>query len=201
MKKIHIIIFVVISIVIVSIVGIYKFNLTNNDIYNKNTTQINIHDGTYIINGQKIILKNGISEIEAAPGSASKIITRYFGNDVVHDLNEDGRDDMVFIVTQETGGSGIFYYVVALLNTANGPVGSAGLLLGDRIAPQTIEIDEGKTTMGSNRKNVIIVNYADRKLGENFSVMPSIGKSIWIKLDPITMQFGEVAQNFEGESI
>jgi len=201
MKKIHIIIFVIISIVIVSIVGVYKFNFTNDDIYsNNNGTQINIHDGTYIINGQKITLKNGISEIEAAPGSASKIITRYFGNDVVHDLNEDGRNDMVFIVTQETGGSGIFYYVVALLNTTNGPVGSAGLLLGDRIAPQNIEIDEGKTTNGSNRKNVIIVNYADRKPGESFSVQPSVGKSIWIKLDPITMQFGQVEQNFEGES-
>ena len=200
MKKIHIIIFVIISIVIVSIVGVYKFNFTNNDIYNKNINQINIHDGTYIINDQKITLKNGISEIEAAPGSASKIITRYFGNDVKHDFNEDGREDIAFILTQETGGSGIFYYVVALLNTSNGHIGSAGLLLGDRIAPQNIEIDEGKTTNGSNRKNVIIVNYADRKPGESFSVQPSVGKSIWIKLDPITMQFGQVEQNFEGES-
>jgi len=201
MKKTHIIIFVMISMVIILIMGIYKFNFINNDIYNKNTNQINIHDGTYIINSQKITLKNGISEIKAAPGSTSKIITRYFGNDVVHDLNEDDKDDLVFILTQETGGSGIFYYVVALLYTTNGPVGSTGLLLGDRIAPQTIEIDEGKTTKGSNKQNVIIVNYADRKIGDNFSISPSVGKSIWIKLDPITMQFGEVAQNFEGESI
>ncbi len=61
-------------------------------------------------------------------------------------------------------------------------------------------MDEGETANGTNRKNVIVVNYEDRKLGENFTVIPSIGKSIWLKLDPKTMQFGEVAQNFEGEA-
>ena len=72
--------------------------------------------------------------------------------------------------------------------------------MGDRIAPQTINIDEGKTTNGTSRQNVIVVNYTDRKHGESFAVAPSVGKSIWLKLDPKTMQFGEVAQNFEGET-
>ena len=148
-------------------------------------------DTTYTINGQQVTLKNGISEIEAAPGSASKIITRYFGNEVVYDFNGDGRNDIAFILTQSTGGSGTFYYVVAALNTPTGYIGSQGLFLGDRIAPQTTEMGKG---------NVVVVNYADRKAGEDFSVQPSIGKSIWLLLDPKTMQFGEVAQNFEGEA-
>jgi heat shock protein HslJ len=38
------------------------------------------------------------------------------------------------------------------------------------------------------------------QLGESFDVQPSVGKSIWLKLDTETMQFGEVAQNFEGEA-
>jgi heat shock protein HslJ len=29
---------------------------------------------------------------------------------------------------------------------------------------------------------------------------PSVGKSIWLLLDPETLQFGEVEQNFEGEA-
>ncbi len=201
MKKNYIILLALLILVLVILgLGVYKFNFTNDDVYTENSKQINSHDGTYLIEGQKVILKNGISETEAAPGSASKIITRYFGNDVKHDLNNDGREDTVFILTQSTGGSGVFFYVVALLNTPTGNIGSQALFLGDRIAPQTITIDEGITANGTNRQNVIVVNYAVRQPSEPFTTPPSVGKSIWIKLYPATMQFGEVAQNFEGEA-
>ena len=209
MKKTSLILVALVLIIIVF--SIYKYNFGNNNI-NDNTNNADVadinnqtvkqdfsHDGTYTIDGRKVTLKNGISEVPAAPGSSSKIVTKYFGNDLKHDLDEDGKEDRVFILTEESGGSGVFYYVVALLDTSSGPVGSDGVLLGDRIAPQTINIDEGKTTRGTTRQNVIVVNYADRKLGDSFAVAPSVGKSIWLKLDPKTMQFGEVAQNFEGE--
>jgi heat shock protein HslJ len=178
-------------VMIVLGLGIYKFNFTNNDIYLENGKQINTYDGTYTINGQKITLENGISTTEAAPGSASKTVTRYFGNDVKGDFDKDGREDISFLLTQETGGSGIFYYVVARLNRINGIIGSEGLFLGDRIAPQNTELNNG---------NIIIVNYADRNPGEPITTQPSLGKSIWLKLDTKTMQFGEVVQNFEGEA-
>ena len=195
MKK-TLIILVFLFLVIIGF-SIYKFNFGNNNtnINNQTVKQDFSHDGTYMIAGEKVTLKNGISEVSIAPGSASKIVTKYFGNDLKHDLNEDGREDRVFILTQEAGGSGVFYYVVALLDIASGPVGSDGVLLGDRIAPQTINMDEGKTTNGTIRQNVIVVNYADRKPRESFAVAPSVGKSIWLKLDLTTMQFGEVSQN------
>jgi heat shock protein HslJ len=107
------------------------------------------------------------------------------------DLDGDGDEDVIFLVTQETGGSGTFYYVVAALNTELGYVGSEGLLLGDRIAPQTTE---------KGRGNIVIINYADRAPDESFAMPPSVGKSIWLLLDPETLQFGEVEQNFEGEA-
>lgn len=198
MKKTSIILGILVLIILGA--GIYKFNFTNKDIYLENGEQINSHDSTYIIDGENILLKNGISEIEAAPGSASKIITKYFGNDLKHDINDDGITDSIFFITQETGGSGVFYYVVALVSTSNGLIGSSGVMLGDRITPQTISLNEGKTTNMTDRKNVIVVNYLDRKLEESFAVAPSVEKSIWLKLDPKTMQFGEVAQNFEGET-
>ena len=116
-----------------------------------------------------------------------------------HDLNDDGREDTVFLLTQTKGGSGTFFYVVSALNLPNGFVGSDAVLLGDRIAPQTTEIDEGKTAIGTVRKNVIVVNYADRKPEDPMTTPPSIGKSIWLKLDPSTVRFAEVAKNFEGE--
>jgi hypothetical protein len=157
-------------------------------------------NATYVIEGKSVTLVNGLAETEAAPGSAAKIITRYFGNEVKHDLNDDGREDVALLLTQETGGSGTFFYVVAALNTPAGYVGSDAVLLGDRIAPQTTHMDEGQTSKGTTRQNVIVVNYVVRLPGEPFTTRPSLGKSIWLKLDSTTMKLGEVAQNFEGEA-
>ena len=157
-------------------------------------------DATYILDGKAVTLKNGYAETPAAPGSASKVVTQYFGNEVRHDLNNDGLPDVVFLLTQNTGGTGTYYYVVAALQTPTGYVGSEGYLLGDRIAPQTTNIDEGQAAEGRQRQNVIVVNYADRNPGEPFSVRPSLGKSVWLKLDPATMQFGVVDPQFAGET-
>ncbi len=145
---------------------------------------VNYKDATYIIEGQKVALKNGIAETESAPGSSSKIVTRYFGNETTADFDGDGREDIAFLLTQDTGGSGTFYYVVAALNTKNGYVGSKALFIGDRISPQVTEKGSG---------NGIIVNYADRAPGESFAVKPSIGKSLRLVFDVGEMQFGEIA--------
>ena len=193
---------VLMGVVVVLAIAVGGFFILNPYSYNeKQATMVaDYKDAQYVIEGQHIKLEDGVAETVAAPGSASKVVTRYFGNEVVTDLNDDGREDIVFLLTQETGGSGIFYYVVAALNTADGYVGSQAVFLGDRIAPQTTHMDEGITSKGTNRQNVIVVNYAVRLPGEPFTVRPTLGKSIWLKLDPATMRFGEVAQNFEGES-
>jgi heat shock protein HslJ len=177
-----------VAVLVIIIAGIYKFNFTNSDIFVENETKVNIHDGTYDIGGQKITLMNGVSESSVTPGSASKIITRYFGNEVKGDFDGNGVEDVAFLVTQEMGGSGTFFYVTALLN---GKIGVPGVLLGDRIAPQTMNIQNG---------NILVVNYVDRNPGESFAVRPSLGKSLYLKLNPKTVQFGEVVQNFEGEA-
>jgi heat shock protein HslJ len=151
-------------------------------------------DATYIIEGKSVTLVNGVSEVSVTPNSASKVITRYFGNEVTTDLNGDKLLDSVFILTQNTGGSGTFYYVVAALGTTTGYIGSKGFLLGDRISPQTTQMSKNPVTPG-----VIVVNYADRKPGESFAAQASVGKSIMLKLDTKSMQFGEVVKDFEGE--
>ena len=197
MKRRSLILIIVVLILIV-LVGL-KLTLRK-EIENQQTSKQDYKNATYKIDGESVSLVDGVSEIEAAPGSASKTVTRYFGNEVVHDLNDDGRDDIAFLVTQETGGSGVFFYVVTALNTPNGYVGSDGFFLGDRISPQSTHMDEGTTSMGTNRKNVIVVNYADRLANEPFTAKPTVGKSVWIKLDPNSMQLGEVSQNFEGEA-
>ena len=157
-----------------------KENIENNQIPVKD-----YKNSSYIIEGQTVVLTNGLSEIESAPGSATKIITRYFGNEMKHDINNDGREDVVFLLTQERGGSGTFFYVVAALNTPKGYITSHAFFLGDRIAPQSINIDE-------ELENVIVVNFATRRPDESMTTQPSVGKSVWIKLDPNTLQFVEV---------
>lgn len=184
-----------ISVVLVILVG--GFFVLNAYIYEEKQADMatDYKDGEYVIAGESIKLKDGYAESLAAPGSASKIVTRYFGNEFRTDLNNDGREDVVFLLTQETGGSGIFYYAVAALNTERGYVGSDGYLLGDRIAPQTIEVSPNP-----RHKSVIVVNYADRAVGAPMTAQPSVGKSVYLKLDLESMQWGIVEPNFEGES-
>ena len=127
---------------------------------------------TYTIDGTPVTLINGHAEVESAPGSASKTITDYFGNAAAGDLNGDDIPDLVFILSQTTGGSGTFYYVVATLKLPDGPRGTNAILLGDRIAPQTTEIKNGE----------IIVNYADRAPHDPMTAQPSVGVSKYLKV-------------------
>lgn len=149
----------------------------------------------YLIAGQRVRLVNGSAESEAAPGSATKIVTKYFGNEIKTDLDGDGLEDIAFILTQNTGGSGTFFYAVAALDTAQGYVGSDGYLLGDRIAPQSTNLSQNP-----RHKYVVVFNYADRAPGEPMTVQPSVGKSAYLKLDPAHMMWAIVEPDFEGES-
>lgn len=129
-------------------------------------------DATYQIEGNPVTLVNGLSEVEAAPGSASKTVTRTFGNEATGDLNGDDKPDVALLLTQESGGSGTFFYLAAALQTGVGYVGSNAVFLGDRIAPQPTTIENG----------TIVVNYAERKPGEPFTAAPSVGVSKYLKI-------------------
>lgn len=181
----------ILSVLAAVAVGYLLFGNTTSK-QNEATEQLStsFKDATYLVDGIPLTLVGGIAEIEAAPDSATKITTRYFGNEATGDLNGDGMDDVAFLLVQDGGGSGSFFYVVAALKTSAGWQGSDAVFLGDRIAPQTTQIQNG----------VIVVNYADRKAGDPMTAAPSEGKTIKLKLDPNGMQLGEVVQNFEGEA-
>ena len=184
MNKIYKILFLLLVIALVA--SVYFLRVDKNDKVEKS-----YKDATYIVEGESIELVNGKSEKEVAPGSASKVLVNYFGNEVFYDFDSDGREDVAFLLTKQGGGSGTFYYLVVGLNKESGYIGSSSAFIGDRISPQTTNINE---------KGFIVVNYADRNPGESFAVEPSLGKSLWFKLDLKDMQLGEVVQNFEGEA-
>lgn len=109
--------------------------------------------------------------IDGRPVTIGTEGTLFFGNEAKGDVNDDGIPDLGFIFTQNSGGSGTFYYaVVALQNEEGRYTGTNAVFLGDRIAPQSSEI----------RNEIFIVNYADRKHDEPMTAAPSVGVTVYL---------------------
>lgn len=142
------------------------------------------YDATYIVEGQKVTLDHGKSEYYDKSTTRTSPLTRYFGNGVKTDFDHDGRTDDAFIITQENGGSGTFYFFVVRLNKSTGPVGSEALFIGDRIAPQSTELN--------NQNNTMTINYADRRPEESFVVRPSVGVSLKVMFDLSTIRLNKI---------
>ncbi len=174
------IIFVLVLIIVIAGIGywIYQSGPETKKPAESAKVALDLKNCAYIIEGKKITLKDGYSEEEIAPGSASKLITQYLGNEAPGDFNKDGLGDIAFILAQDPGGSGAFYYIAVALGDVKGYQGTNAVLLGDRIALQNTEIQEGK----------IIVNYADRKIDEAMTVSPSIGISRQFALEGKTLK-------------
>lgn len=157
MKKLPLIIFLCAVVGGVAYYGSTKFSTLSKE-YRKIT---------FTIEGSDVQLVNGMHSVPIAADSSVRIVTRYFGNEAFGDLDHDGVDDAAFLVTQSGGGSGTFYYVVAALKGPNGYSGTNAVFLGDRIAPQPSQIQEG----------VLFVHYGDRSPNEAMTAVPSIGVS------------------------
>jgi hypothetical protein len=146
-------------------------------------------NATYIIEGEDVLLSDGISTRNILPGTEAKVTTKYFGKDFFYDFNKDGREDVVFILTQEEGGSGVFYYLVGALNLPDGYKGSKAVFLGDRIIPESIE--------KGTEEDLVLANYLDRAPGESFAKKPSHNRSMWLYFDSKALEFGEIAPDFD----
>ena len=133
---------------------------------NKSFNSLSYKDSTYIVDDQKVELVNGLS-VQKIPDSLSAVTTSYFGNEARGDVNEDGKEDIAFLLTQTGGGTGTFYFLAVALKRDNGYQGINSIFLGDRIAPQNTEIKNG----------IITVNYADRLPDQSFDEDPSVGVS------------------------
>lgn len=133
-------------------------------------------NSTFTVNGKSVTLTNGISDLMEITGDGLmiKTTTKYFGNEARGDLNNDGLQDMAFLITQDTGGSGIFYYVVVAMQQASGYKTTNAFLIGDRIAPQSTEIQSDSRELR--------VNYAERNQDEPMTAEPSVGATKLLKV-------------------
>jgi len=157
----------IVGIGILAALGIFLYTEREHQIRQQTQTASDYMNATYTIDGTTVHLVNGVAQTPAAPGSASLTTTRFFGNVTTGDLNGDGVPDAAFLLTQDGGGSGTFYYIVASLANGTSYTGTNAIFLGDRIAPQTTEFRDG----------TIIVNYADREDNDPMSAAPSVGVS------------------------
>ncbi len=165
------IISIIILIVIVA-VGYWAYKESRKST-GENTYTLDPGNCTYVIEGENITLNDGYLNEEIIPGSASRRVTQYFGNEAQGDFNGDGFYDVAFVLSQNSGGSGTFYYVTVALGGEKNCTGTNAVLLGDRISPQSTESREGE----------IIVNYAGRKPGEPMTAELSIGVSKYLKVE------------------
>ena len=164
------ILFVVISIMIA---GIYRFNFTDGgDVFMKNDPK-NI---SYTIDGETFSLIEGKASKEIASGSATKNTFTLFEEPVYGVFGEGKTIGAAVLLVNTTGGSGTFYYAALAVASGTSYVSTNVILLGDRIAPQTITV----------KNDTALYTYATRKDDETMSSTPSVGVSTNIYYDQIT---------------
>ncbi|MCX6757115.1 MAG: hypothetical protein NTW35_03150 [Candidatus Nomurabacteria bacterium] len=170
-------------VAIIVIAGVYRFNFTNGgDVIN---TLRDVKNLTYIVENETFNLVNGVANNETIKESKTKNTLSIFGEPIYGDLNGDGvGNDAAIILVNNPGGSGTFYYAVLAINTNGEYKTTNALLLGDRIAPQTVEIPDG----------VALFNYAERNAGEPMTTQPSNGKSLWINYDANSGKISELVK-------
>lgn len=172
------------------VIKVYKFNDNRNNTAIPKTKLADVKNINYTVNGETFTLVNGVASKEITPTSVTKNTLSIFGEPVYSDFNKDGLNDAAILLVNNLGGSGMFYYAALAIATGSTYTTTNTLLLGDRIAPQTINIEKGRA----------VYNYAERKANEPMTTRPSIGKSLYINYDTKTGMIGEWVKDFEGEA-
>lgn len=165
-----------IVVIIMAIVLVALNRPSDTALNDEGVAQASPGSATYIIDDTPVSLVNGRAE-QLTGDPQIRTITTLFEATTKGDVNADGTEDTVVILTRTLGGSGTFYYAAAALKNDTGYQGTNAILLGDRIAPQTAEVRDG----------FIIVNYADRNEGEPMTTPPSLGVSKYLRMQGMTL--------------
>ena len=127
---------------------------------------------TYDVEGETIKLVNGVSAVDIVPGSAEKLETTVFDKPAIGDLNGDVKNDSAILLVQDSGGTGLFYYLVALYNDAGVIKNTNSIFIGDRIEPVSVEIKDHK----------VALSYVDRNEGDPMTAEPTVNKTRYFEI-------------------
>jgi len=164
------------GIALVAFVGFLRFNFTNGgDALGAENplSTTDVENLAVTIDGETFTMSNGFAARQAVPGSATQNTVRIVGEPAWGDADRDGHRDAALLIENDPGGSGVFYYAVLAVNDSGTYRATNALLLGDRIAPLTVDFLDGR----------FVYNYQVRGPGEPMTARPSVGKSLWIRFD------------------
>lgn len=89
-------------------------------------------------------LKSGVFEAQESDDATAHLVVRLTDHIAEGDLNGDGRSDAAVILESDSGGSGSFMDLAAVLNMPNGPEPVAVIDLGDRTEIRKMAYADGK---------------------------------------------------------
>lgn len=130
-------------------------------------------NSSFLLNNERVQLLNGEAH-HSIKGAIAEVSTHYRGYLVSGDLNGDGQNDKAFWVSQSTGGSGVFYYVVAAIKNEQGYQTTNAFFVGDRIQAQELKIPL--------HSRQLQVYFATHKANEAFSEQPTTEKVLLLKV-------------------
>ncbi len=124
----------------------------------------NPENASFAFDDGVITLQNGIHSESIIPGSELKQETTLTNTIDYGDINEDGKDDAVFVLVQIGGGSGVFIYLGGYVSGPLDYKGSNVIFVGDRVEPKSISVESG----------VVTLKYLDRKPSEPYAAEPTV---------------------------
>lgn len=128
------------------------------------------------IGDRTFTMSHGVGSIAAAPGTDTVNTVRIVGEPVWGDVDRDGQPEAALLLENDPGGTGVFYYAVVAIDGVGGYRATNTLLLGDRIAPQTVDCLDGH----------FVYNYRSRRPGDPMTARPSVQQNLWIRLDTVS---------------
>lgn len=169
---------IVIAVLLLIVLSLFAYIVKNNSSHKEPNKFININASatstkninfdplnfTYDIEGERIVLVDGTSTVDIVPGSAEKLETTVFDKPAIGDLNNDNKNDAGILLVQDSGGTGLFYYIVAVTNEFGVIKNTNSVFIGDRIEPLSIDI----------KNNKIVFVYVDRNLNEPMTAEPTV---------------------------
>ena len=117
-------------------------------------------------------LTDGLFEEPAAPGSAAVTRIQLGQNQAFGDINADGAEDAALTLVVDSGGSGTFTYLAAVLDQNGTYQALPAVFLGDRITVQSLSIQPGQ----------VVVDLLTRAADEPMSADPTFAETLTFKL-------------------